>query len=100
MIQLQRPQYAREMLSGLLLAATKAFGAAAARQGKCPNLGKAVFDGVEKSEPGVGGNRRLKRQFYKGVFTNSRKKSVLLFFLTGCSSSLIEAAVKSIKCEL
>ena len=100
-IQLELCQYVREMLSGLLLAAREVFGAAAALQGKCPNLGKALFDGVEKSEPRVGGNRKLKRQFYKGVFSNTRKKCVLLCFLTACSSSLIEAAncgVKSLKC--
>lgn len=46
------------------------FGAAALLQGKCPNLDKVVFDGLLKSEPGAGDNRKLERHFYKGVFTN------------------------------
>jgi len=68
---LQLPRYIKEMLSGLPLAAGEVFGAAAALQGKCPNLGKTVFDGIEKSEPEVGGNRKLPRQFFKEVFTLS-----------------------------
>lgn len=68
MIELRLPLYFREMLSGLLLEAREVF---AALQGKCPYLCKGLFDRIEKLGPGVGSNRKFKRQFYKGVFTFS-----------------------------
>lgn len=44
--------------SVFLLEAREVFGASVMLQGKCPYLDKAVLYGVEKLEPGAGGNKK------------------------------------------